>query len=547
MKKNMLLSLLFAVALVLVSCSEKLTVENIANVDDVAISASKVDPSTPSSAQPVIVSSPNTSSQLKFLPAGNWELDFTDEFDGTVINSSKWNIIVSSKSRAPRPDLGITDWWWKAENVWQENGELVLEVSKFDSNTMHCGSINSNNLYETQYGYFETRMKIADASKGTHTAFWFQGDNQSNVDGTANDGAEIDVFESAWLGDYTKSVLHIDGYGADHQSNTVRYDTPGIHEGYHVWGFHWTENFMDIYYDGVFKVRYDDPDWIVHAPEYLWLSDGASFGISGDYFTSQPNGTLTHAYVDYIRAWKEVPTTNNAPEITSPAAPTAALVGEAYTHTFSATDPDQGDQVTYSAPVLPSWLSFNETTGVLSGTPVLGDVGAHDVTLRATDGIANTDESFTITVSDTSNPTTIVVEGENASYLSPTGDVIDVLSSSLASNGSHVQLGANASGDRIRFNDINVSVSGMYTVSLSSLKGAKQGKYSCSISNNGTWTYFTPVYNMYSSTEVVEDFTFGSVYLDAGTHSITFQCEGKGKKGKGGFLGSFDKIVLTPQ
>ncbi|MBS2213928.1 family 16 glycosylhydrolase [Carboxylicivirga mesophila] len=241
-------------------------------------------------------------------PTGDtWTLDFSDEFEGTNVDPFKWNVIVSSKTRAPRPDLGIADWWWTAENVWQENGDLVLRVTKEDYNTMHCGSVNSNNLYETQYGYFEARMKIADASKGTHTAFWFQGDNQSNVDGTANDGAEIDVFESAWMEDYTKSVIHIDGYGADHRANTKKYSTPNIHDGnYHTWGFHWTESFMDIYYDGVFKVRYSEPDWIVKSPEFLWLSDGASFGYAGDNFTREPVGTLTHAYVDYVRVWKHV-------------------------------------------------------------------------------------------------------------------------------------------------------------------------------------------------------------------------------------------------
>jgi len=257
--------------------------------------AQLVDEKTPAEVQPFVNSA-----------TGNqWTLNFSDEFEGSVLDASKWNVLESAKSRAPRPDLGINDWWWKSDNVSQANGDLVLRVDKHDYNTMHCGSVNSNNLYETQYGYFEVRMKIADASKGTHTAFWFQGDNMSQVDGTANDGAEIDVFESAWLDDYTKSVVHIDGYGADHQANTIKYSTPDIHDGnYHIWGFHWTESFMDIYYDGAFKVRYANDKWVVRSPEFIWLSNGASFGIAGDYFTNKAVGNLTHAYVDYVRVWK---------------------------------------------------------------------------------------------------------------------------------------------------------------------------------------------------------------------------------------------------
>ncbi len=233
-----------------------------------------------------------------------WILDFSDEFNDTSVDITKWNIDDGDKSRAARPGLGIDYWMWKKSNVWEEDGNLVLQVVKHNANTMHCGSIHSHTKYHTQYGYFEARIKIAKADKGTHTAFWLQGPNMSNVDGTANDGAEIDIFESAWLGDYTKSVVHIDGYGNDHQANTKKYDTPGIHEGYHTFGLHWTKDFMKIYYDGELKVTYSDDKWVVRSDEFLWLSDGASFGYSGDHFTKLATGVLTAAYVDYIRVWK---------------------------------------------------------------------------------------------------------------------------------------------------------------------------------------------------------------------------------------------------
>lgn len=230
-------------------------------------------------------------------------LEFSDEFNDSIIDDNKWQINVSSSSRAAREKLSIDDWWWVKENAFEENGNLVLRVTKHDENTMYCGSINANNRYEKAFGYYETRIKIADASKGTHTAFWFQGDRMGNIDGTGNDGAEVDVFESAWLGDYTKSVVHIDGYGSAKKANTVQYNTLAIHEGYHIWGLLWTEDFLKIYYDGDLKVTYQGI-WVPKEPEYMWLSDGASFGIEGDYFTSQPNGTLTEAYVDYVRVWR---------------------------------------------------------------------------------------------------------------------------------------------------------------------------------------------------------------------------------------------------
>lgn len=235
----------------------------------------------------------------------SYKLEFSDEFNDNSLNQDKWTINVSSNSRAARPKLKIDDWWWVKENVEETDGNLKLKVVKHDHNTMYCGSVYSYNKYERRYGYYETSIKIADASKGTHTAFWLQGRYMGNVDGSARDGAEIDVFESAWLGEYTKSVVHIDGYGSSHQANTKQYATPGIHSGYHTWGLHWTKDFMNIYYDGTFKVSYTGEKWVVQEDEFLWLSDGASFGYQGDHFVNEPEGFLTEANVDYIRVWRQ--------------------------------------------------------------------------------------------------------------------------------------------------------------------------------------------------------------------------------------------------
>jgi len=252
-----------------------------------------VDPQTPVNAQPA-------------SGGTGWALAFSDEFNATTLDTGKWGVDVSTSSRAARTDRGIADWWWKADHVSLNGTDLVIDVSKFDSDTMYCGSISSDGIYEPTYGYLEARVQIADTSKDTHTAFWTQGSNMGNVDGSGNDGAEVDIFESAWTGDYTKSVVHIDGYGAGKAANTVQYSTPGLHSGYHVFGLEWTASSMKIYYDGVLKVTYTGK-WVPQVGEYLWLSNGASFGTIGT-FSSEPIGWLTSSKWDYVRVWKSVPT-----------------------------------------------------------------------------------------------------------------------------------------------------------------------------------------------------------------------------------------------
>ena len=281
----------------------------------VGYTQSFVDTETPSQALPV-----------GFANECNWRLDFSDEFNDNTIDQTKWTIDDSPRSRTGRPKIKVADWWWKPENVSESNGNLVLNVVKHDFNTMYCGAINSNKKYETQYGYFECRIKVGDIKKGTHSAFWLQGKNQGNIDGTANDGCEIDIFESAFdkPNSITKSVFHRDGYGKYHEALTKQYDVPNLFNGFHTFGMYWDENLISIYYDGVLKTTYSkedrkfklingvntdidgkDGNWLVHTPEFLWLSNGASFGVTGDqYFVNHPEGLLTQTFVDYVRVWK---------------------------------------------------------------------------------------------------------------------------------------------------------------------------------------------------------------------------------------------------
>lgn len=237
-----------------------------------------------------------------------WILDFSDEFNGTSVNENKWNVDNSPNTRNPRPDIKVSKWFWRPQNVEVKNGNLILKVKKENNTTMYCGSINSKGKYMSRYGYYETRIQVADINKGTHTAFWFQGPNQGNIDGTGNDGAEIDVFESAFLSDSVKVLSHCDGYGSLRTGAGARYVAENIHHGFHTWGLWWTKDFIRVYYDGVFKAEISDVRYIPWVEEWLWLSDGASFGVQGDrFFVDQPLGWLTEAYVDYIRVWKKEP------------------------------------------------------------------------------------------------------------------------------------------------------------------------------------------------------------------------------------------------
>lgn len=91
--------------------------------------------------------------------------------------------------------------------------------------------------------------------------------------------------------------------------------------------------------------------------------------------TSSPNPT-------------QPPSGNGAPTI-SGNPPPAVIVGQQYSFTPSASDPD-GDNLTFSVQNLPPWASFDSSTGQVSGMAALGFEGQYDnILITVSDGSAN--------------------------------------------------------------------------------------------------------------------------------------------------------------
>jgi len=80
-----------------------------------------------------------------------------------------------------------------------------------------------------------------------------------------------------------------------------------------------------------------------------------------------------------------VPPSDNGPPVIS-GNPTAAVkIGDFYSFSPSASDPD-GDKLTFAIRNQPRWADFNKATGKLSGYPTLGDVGTYkDISISVSD------------------------------------------------------------------------------------------------------------------------------------------------------------------
>jgi parallel beta-helix repeat protein len=79
---------------------------------------------------------------------------------------------------------------------------------------------------------------------------------------------------------------------------------------------------------------------------------------------------------------------------------TDATIGQTYTYTVDATDPD-GDPLNYKLTIAPDGMEVS-ADGIISWTPV--DTGSYDVTLEVSDGKSNITQTFTIVVTESSSP-----------------------------------------------------------------------------------------------------------------------------------------------
>ncbi len=104
--------------------------------------------------------------------------------------------------------------------------------------------------------------------------------------------------------------------------------------------------------------------------------------------------------------------TNHGPVVQQPIQEQSALEDSAWSFTIPAdtfADPDQGDALSYTASMgnggdLPSWLSFDASTGTFSGTASNGDVGSLTLKVTASDQAGSEISSIlTLTVANTND------------------------------------------------------------------------------------------------------------------------------------------------
>ena len=168
------------------------------------------------------------------------------------------------------------------------------------------------------------------------------------------------------------------------------------------------------------------------------------------------------------------PLGTSAPTISLSGAPaTTVVAGNAYV--FQPTVSVTGGTATFSASGLPSWASFNQNTGEISGTPTSSNVGTTgDIIISASDGGATTSLApFKVDVLAASAAT----GSATLSWTTPTVNTNGTPATNLA--GYHIYYGTNPAA----------------LDTVIDVPGAQTTEYEISNLSSGTYYFVVSAYN----------------------------------------------------
>lgn len=243
---------------------------------------------------------------------------FADDFSGTGLDRSKWNVIVTGRTvndeqqaYVDSPDtIALTA---KADGA--ANGALAItsrrqpgfktpEGRSFD---FVSGRLDTRGKFEFTYGTAEARIKLT-AGAGIWPAFWALGT------GRWPDTGEMDILENVGDPSWTNFAVHGPGYSADKCFDfRQRFPDGGDITGWHVYGMTWTRDAMVFSVDGRERWRIDRAAietrgrWAFDIPKFLVVNQA----IGGIYphavnQVDKPYFGLPQTTVDTIEAGRAV-------------------------------------------------------------------------------------------------------------------------------------------------------------------------------------------------------------------------------------------------
>ena len=264
-----------------------------------------------------------TISPTATVGASTYSLVWSDEFDGTALNTANWTPETGGGGWGNNEQQTYTS---DSANLRVDSGNLIIQAVKSGS-AWTSARIKSQDKRSFQYGKIEFRAKLP-TGVGPWPAAWLLGNSISSVNWPAC--GEIDVME--WRGNPTSDAntvghaLHSSfRNGSNPVQPTSRSAVVNPSSQFHTYAVVWTSSGMTFSVDGVDKATLTPPtaDAAAFQKEFFLL---LNLAMGGSYVGNTISSSLTSASyeVDYVRVYQTASATVTAPA--TPAAPTFSSV-----------------------------------------------------------------------------------------------------------------------------------------------------------------------------------------------------------------------------
>lgn len=195
-----------------------------------------------------------------------WELVWSDEFDGDSLDESKWSYRLGGA-------YNDEEQYYKKENVSVSDGTLKITAKSeavddypYTSGRISTGG-NGEDLFATKYGRIEARIKLPEGT-GLWPAFWMM--PKDSVYGNWPLSGEIDIMEARGrVLNEVNGTIHFGESGNNKRSlgGTYTFEDSDITD-YHVYAIEWSEN------------------------EIIWFVDDVEFYRTSNWYTMNDEGVV---------------------------------------------------------------------------------------------------------------------------------------------------------------------------------------------------------------------------------------------------------------
>ncbi|MEC8525842.1 MAG: glycoside hydrolase family 16 protein, partial [Pseudomonadota bacterium] len=185
-----------------------------------------------------------------------WSLVWSDEFDGSAVDSGNWTFQLGDGS-----DNGLPGWgnyelqYYQADNASiqevDDTTALVIEARQEDAgNSAYTSArMRSVNKFDFKYGRVDIRAKAAPGD-GMWSAVWMMPTDTTY--GTWAAGGEIDIMEVVNAGTDNQGVFMAAHYGFEWPLNQITSEGADVSDAtdWHTYSLEWSGDYLRWFVDG---------------------------------------------------------------------------------------------------------------------------------------------------------------------------------------------------------------------------------------------------------------------------------------------------------